>query len=103
MADNDDATLEGAQIPQTNILAGEDLFQGISVECLLDWRRMAQEEIMTGVLQSVSSGDSTATRFAKIRPEARIRLINKTLWLRDPNKFPMNQPVKRTRPFYTFG
>ncbi len=87
----------------TNELVGEDLFEGISNQELLDWRRMAQEEIMTGVIQSSSAGDTTATRFAKLNAQARIRMINKTLWLRDPVAFPMNQPVKRTRPFYVYG
>ena len=89
--------------PMTNQLIGEDLFQGVSNEELLDWRRIAQEEIATGVIQSSSAGDTSATRFPKMDPLRRIRLINRTLWLRDPVAFPMNQPVKRTRPLYTFG
>jgi hypothetical protein len=101
--DNDDATLAGQLTPMTNQLVGEDLFDGCSNRELLAWRRVAQEEITTGVIQSSSAGDTTATRFGKMDARSRIRLINKTLWLRDPVHFPMNQPVKRTRPFYTYG
>jgi len=99
----DDATLAGQLTPMTNQLIGEDLLSGIDIQTILCWRKDAQTELFTGVVQSTSAGDVTATVFAKMRPEYRIRLCNRTLWLRDPVKFPMNQPVKRTRPFYTFG
>jgi hypothetical protein len=89
--------------PMTNMLVGEDIFQGLSNKELLCYRREAAREIFTGVVQSSSAGDTTATRFAKISPLLRIRMINKTLWLRDPVAFPMNQPVKRTRPWYVYG
>jgi len=101
--ENFDATLAGQLTPMTDQLIGEDLLEGITTPVLLCWRKQAQEELFTGVIQSTSAGDTTATRFAKVDPRVRIRLINKTLWLRDPVAFPMNQPVKRTRPFYVFG
>ena len=97
------ASLAGTLTPMTNQLIGEDLLAGVEVKELLEWRRMAVEELFFGVIQSSSAGDTTATRFAKNRPEYRIRLINKTLWLRDPVAFPMNQPIKRTRPLYVYG
>ncbi len=103
MTDEQAATLAGQITPMTNQLIGEDLLQGIEIPQLLEWRRMACEELFEGIIQSTSAGDTSATRFGKVDPKTRIRLINKTLWLRDPVAFPMNQPVKRTRPFYTFG
>lgn len=103
MADQNCNNLPGQLIVGTNQLIGEDIFIGISNKELLDWRRMAQEEIITGVIQSSSAGDTTATRFAKIDALTRIRMINRTLWLRDPVQFPMNQPVKRTRPLHAYG
>jgi len=100
---DDYATLAGQLTPMTDQLIGEELLRGIPVDKLLHWRLMAQTEIFTGVIQSTSAGDTTATRFPKMDPRLRIRMINKELWLRDPVKFPMNQPVKRTRPFYVYG
>jgi len=101
--DCDKEPILAAQTPMTNQLVGEDLFDGVPTEELLRWRLLAQTEIATGVIQSTSAGDTTATRFPKMDPRLRIRMINKTLWLRDPVAFPMNQPVKRTRPLYVFG
>lgn len=82
---------------------GEDLLQGMDIPCLLKLRTQAQQELFNGVIQSTSAGDTTTTRFQKIAPEIRIRLINKTLNLRDPNSYPVNVPIKRTRAFYQFG
>lgn len=79
---------------------GEDLLEGIDIPELLELRRAAQDEIFNGIIQSVSAGDTTTTRFQKIPAEQRIRLINRVLNRRDSNSYPVNQPVKRTEAHY---
>lgn len=76
----------------------------MTIEQLLEELASAREELKGYITSSSTTGGggSTAVQLSKVRSvNKRIRDIRRELNLKDPEHYPVNQPLRRTTPYYT--
>ena len=79
-----------------------DRFPDFSVAELLGLRRDASEALVSGQLTGWRSGDASSERIHNTNPSTVIEWVNASLYIRDPDAYPLTNAfrIRRTTPQY---